>query len=322
MLQGRMWSAGLVLGLLGLSGCGELQDASNADQTGGKKQIVIDGSSTVLPISQAVAEEFEKLHPEVRVVVGRSGTGGGFKKFVLGEIDINNASRPIENTEIAKCRENKIEYVELTVAIDGLSVVVNTQNDWCPGLTVAQLKAIWEPNSKINKWSDLDAAWPNKTIKLYGPDTDSGTFDYFTEVICGESGASRSDYTPSADDNLLVRGVSGDKYSLGYFGYAYYAENKNELRALPIAVDAGSEFIAPTDQNIESGKYVPLSRPLFIYANRAECARKDVAEFLNFYMSDEGQKLVGEVGYVRLSEELIKEPRERLAAALVSEAAK
>lgn len=303
-----IWMATLAVGL-GFTGCGQLEDATD-------NKIIIDGSSTVLPISQAVAEEFEKANKDVAVVVGRSGTGGGFKKFVLGETHINNASRPIKDSEIEKCKENNVEYVELKVAIDGLSVVVNNENDWCPGLTVAQLKAIWEPDSKVTKWSDIDSGWPDEPIKLYGPDTDSGTFDYFTDEICGESGASRSDYTPSADDNLLVRGVSGDKYSLGYFGYAYYIENKDELKAVPIAGEGSESYVTPTDENIESGKYTPLSRPLFIYVNKTECQRKEVADFLNFYMSDDGQKLVSEVGYVRLSEELIKEPRERLAAAI------
>ena len=295
-------------------GCG-LEDAQQ------KREIVIDGSSTVLPISKAMAEEFQKKAAGVSVVVGVSGTGGGFKKFVKGETHINDASRPIKQSEIDACKKNGIEYVELKVAIDGLSVVVHPENDWCTGLTVAQLKAVWEPESKLKKWSDLDDQWPDEEIKLYGPDTDSGTFDYFTEVICGESGASRADYTQSADDKILVRGVAGDKFSLGYFGYYYFSENKETLKAVPIA-DPSGKFIAPTDESIESGHYTPLSRPLFIYVNRAECQRKEMADFLNFYLSEEGQKLVTEVGYIRLSEALVKEPRERLAAAEAVNASK
>lgn len=197
--------------------------------------VNIDGSSTVFPISQAVAEEFGKKHKAVRVVVGTSGTGGGFKRFVAGEIDISDASRPIAAKEIEQCKKQNIEYVELEIAIDGLSVVVNAANDWCVGMTVDQLKSIWEPDSKVKRWSDIDPNWPNQPIKLYGPGTDSGTFDYFTEVVVGKAKASRADFTPSEDDNVLVRGVEGDKYSLGYFGYAYYLENKDKLKALGIA---------------------------------------------------------------------------------------
>lgn len=299
--------ATITLGLCCL-GCG----LENAQQ---KREIIIDGSSTVLPISKAVAEEFQKKHAGVSVVVGVSGTGGGFKKFTQGETHINAASRPIKQSEIDACKANNIEFVELQIAIDGLTVVVNPANDWCQGLTVAQLKSLWEPDSKVSRWSDLNTAWPNETILLYGPDTDSGTFDYFTEVVCGKSGSSRSDYTRSADDNILVRGVTGDKFSLGYFGYAYFAENKESLRAVPIASDAAAEFVAPSVENILSGKYVPLSRPLFLYANRAECGRKELSDFLNYYISDEGQELVTEVGFVRLSSDLVKEPRDRLASA-------
>lgn len=198
-------------------------------------EVVIDGSSTVQPISAAVAEEFSKLHPEARVPVGTSGTGGGFKKFIEGVLDINDASRPIKESEAAACRDKGIEYLELMVAIDGLTVVVNPENDWCAGLTVDQLTAIWEPDSKIHKWSDLRPDWPDEPIKLFGPDADSGTFDYFTEVICGESGRIRTDFQPSPDDNVLVTGVAGDKYALGYFGFAYYLENQDRVKGLAIA---------------------------------------------------------------------------------------
>jgi phosphate binding protein len=197
--------------------------------------VTMDGSSTVFPISQAVAEEFQLRNRAVRVVVGTSGTGGGFKRFVVGEVDINNASRPIAPKEIEQCRHNGVEYLELVVAVDGVSVVVNRDNDWCVGLSVEQLRAIWEPNSRIKRWSDIDPAWPQREITLYGPGPDSGTFDYFTEVIVGTPRKSRVDYTPSEDDNILVRGVAGDRYSLGYFGFAYYSENKDKVKALGIA---------------------------------------------------------------------------------------
>lgn len=197
-------------------------------------KIIVDGSSTVYLISQAVAEEFQKDHKEVKVEVGRSGTGGGFKKFAVGETDITGASRAIDKAEIAKCEESKIEYVELKVAIDGLSVVVNSANDWCHCLTVEQLQSLWKPDSNVTKWSDLDPKWPAQEIRLYGADTDSGTFDFFTEAIVGKAKSSRSDYTASGDDNVLVVGVEGDKYSLGYIPYAYYAENKDKLKVLGI----------------------------------------------------------------------------------------
>lgn len=275
-------------------------------------RISINGSSTVFPISQAAAEEFHKKHTGVHVDVAMKGTGGGFKAFIRGETDINDASRPIKQKEIDGCKKAGIEYLELKIAIDGLSVVVNPENDWCDCLTVEQLKAIWEPGSKVNNWKQVNPAWPDEKIVLYGPDTDSGTFDYFTEVICGEGGASRSDYTPSVDDNVLVRGVGGDKGSLGYFGYAYYAENKDKLKVLGVA--AGSDpkaCVKPTDATIEGGKYVPLSRPLFLYVNKASLKKSEVAAFLKFYLQ-EGQDLVGEVGYVRLSQSVIGETRQAL----------
>jgi phosphate binding protein len=206
-----------------------------ADLTG---EVVIDGSSTVAPISSAVSEEFSKLHRRVRVPVGTKGTGGGFKRFIEGDTDINDASRPIKESEAQELQAKGIEFVELKVAIDGLTVVVNPQNNWVDGLTVAQLEEIWKPSSTVQKWSDLNPDWPDEPIKLFGPDTDSGTFDYFTEVICGESGASRSDYQQNTDDNFLVTGVAGDEFALGYFGYAYYVENQDKLQALAIAPSA------------------------------------------------------------------------------------
>lgn len=281
-----------------------------------QKRVLIDGSSTVYPISQAVAEEFQGSHPNVKVVVGTSGTGGGFKKFVAGETDINDASRRIKEKEATQCADNGIEYLEMKVAIDGISVVVNPENDWCKAITVAQLKKLWEPGSTVTKWNELDPSWPDHEIKLYGPDTDSGTFDYFTDVICGEEGASRTEYTPSSDDNILVRGVSGGKYALGYFGFAYYLENADKLTAVPVsATDDVADAVAPTPETIEGGKYVPLSRPLFLYVNKAKLARPELADFLTYYL-DAGQDLVSEVGYVRLGAETQAETVEALKAAI------
>lgn len=264
-------------------------------------EIVIDGSSTVAPITTAVAEKFSEIQPGVRVPVGTAGTGGGYKKFIEGATEINDASRPISESEKTQCKEKGIEYLELKVGIDGLSVVVNPANDWCKAITTDQLKKLWATGSTVKKWNELDPAWPDAEIKLFGPGTDSGTFDTFTEVICGKVGNSRTDYQPSEDDNFLVQGVAGDKNALGYFGYAYFVENKDKVKA--VAVAKGSDVAAavePTDANIESGKYTPLSRSLFLCINKKALAKKEVAAFLRYYFSEAGQKLVSEVGYVRM----------------------
>ncbi|MDT3698688.1 MAG: PstS family phosphate ABC transporter substrate-binding protein [Thermincola sp.] len=266
--------------------------------------IQIDGSSTVFPVSEAVGEEFQKVNPEVRVTVGVSGTGGGFKRFTVGETDISDASRPIKDSEAAAAKEKGIEYIELPVAYDGLSVIVNKDNDWVDKLTVEELKKIWEPDSKITKWNQIRPNWPDKEIKLYGPGTDSGTFDYFTEEINGKAQASRSDYNASEDDNVLVQGIEGDRYSLGYFGYAYYVENKDKLKVVPI--DAGKGAIAPSEQTINDGTYSPLSRPIFIYVNKTALKRPEVYEFVKYYVT-EAPKLVPEVGYVALPEKMYKD---------------
>jgi phosphate transport system substrate-binding protein len=281
------------------------------------KVIVIDGSSTVEPISSRMAEAFSDLVKGAKVnVMAPSGTGGGFKKFVVGETDINDASRPIKESEIRKCQDNAIEFLELKVAIDGISVVVNIENDWCDALTVAQLKKLWEPGSKVTKWNELDSSWPDKKIKLYGPDADSGTFDYFTEEICGESKASRANYEPSSNDNILVTGVSGDKFALGYFGFAYYVRSKDKLRCVAIsATDDVADAVKPTAATIEAGEYVPLSRPLFIYVNQARLSDKTMKAFLKYYLGD-GQSLVEDAGYVRLSSVLLDESVSRLNGAL------
>ena len=261
--------------------------------------IEIDGSSTVFPVSEAVAEEFRKVHPDVRVNVGVSGTGGGFKRFTAGETDISDASRPIKDAEAQSAADNGIEYYPLRVAMDGMSVLVNPANDFVECLTTDQLKAIWEPSSSVQKWSDIDPSWPSNDIVLYGPDTDSGTFDYFTEEIMGEAQLSRPDYTASADDNVLVQGIAGGRYSLGYFGYAYYAENQDKIKL--VAVDSGNGCVTPTAETIENGTYSPLARPLFIYVSKQSMQRPEVKTFVEFYL-DNAAELATEVGYIRLGE--------------------
>lgn len=271
--------------------------------------VSLDGSSTVFPISEAVAEEFLAVQPRVRVTVGASGTGGGFKKFLAGEIDINDASRPIKMKEVDKANEMGIGYIELPVAYDGLSVVVNKKNTWVDHLTVAELSKIWQPGSTVTNWSDVRVGWPEMKIRLYGPGTDSGTFDYFTETINGKSGASRPDYTANEDDNALVQGISGDEGSLGYFGYAYYAANQDKLKLVPI--DGGKGPIAPTQTTINNGTYAPLSRPIFIYVRPDALDRKEVRAFVDFYI-DSAAMLASEVGYIPLPDAVYAGAKKRI----------
>ncbi|MDP6666147.1 MAG: PstS family phosphate ABC transporter substrate-binding protein, partial [Dehalococcoidia bacterium] len=250
---------------------------------GASAEILIDGSSTVFPISQAVAEEFRKERSDVQIPVGISGTGGGFKRFVNGEIDIAEASRPIKDSEREEAAANGIEFTEFIVAFDGLSIVVNPANDTVSCVTVDELKRIWEPGSKVKNWNQVRDGLPDKKIRLYGPDTDSGTFDYFTLAINGEEDASRSDYTASSDDNVLVQGVMGDRGAIGYFGFAYYAENREVLKVL--GVDDGSGCVEPSVSSINDGSYKPLSRPLYIYVNNFSLQREEMKAFMRFYLS-------------------------------------
>lgn len=263
--------------------------------------IQIDGSSTVYPISEAVAEEFGRVNRKDHVTIGISGTGGGFKKFCNSETDISDASRPIKETEVKKCKAQGIDYIELPVAFDGLAVIANPKNDWIDSMTVSELKKIWEPSAKgkITRWNQINPAWPNKDILLYGPGTDSGTFDYFTKVINGKEGASRSDYTASEDDNILVHGIAGDKYALGYFGLAYYAENKDKLKLIGIDNEDGRGAVLPSLETVSQGTYRPLSRPIFIYINKKSAERPEVKQFVEFYLS-QAAGLSEEVGYVPL----------------------
>jgi phosphate transport system substrate-binding protein len=263
------------------------------------KTISIDGSSSVYPITEAVAEDFQKK-TGTKVTVGVSGTGGGFKKFCRGETDISNASRPILQKEMDACKEAGIQYIELPVAFDALTVVVNPKNDFVKSLSVAELNAIWKSGSSVKNWKQVNPAYPDKALALYGPGTASGTFDYFTEAVNGKAKSSRTDYTPSEDDNVLVQGVSGNAGGLAYFGYAYYEENKDKLRAVPISAKAGSPAVMPSPEAVKDGTYQPLSRPLFIYVNATAAAFKpEVKAFVNFYLEN-APKLVAEVKYVPL----------------------
>lgn len=264
-----------------------------------EKIIKIDGSSTVYPITEAMAEEFQKA-TKTNVTVGESGTGAGFKKFCRGETDISNASRPILQKEMDACKDAGIQYIELPVAFDALTVVVNPKNDFVKSLSVAELNAIWKSGSSVKNWKQVNPAYPDKALALYGPGTASGTFDYFTEAINGKAKSSRTDYTPSEDDNVLVQGVSGNAGGLAYFGYAYYEENKDKLRAVPISAKAGSPAVMPSPEAVKDGTYQPLSRPLFIYVNATAAAFKpEVKAFVNFYLEN-APKLVAEVKYVPL----------------------
>jgi phosphate transport system substrate-binding protein len=281
-----------------------------------RQTVKVDGSSTVLPISEAVGSKFRKEQPAVHVIAARSGTGGGFKKFSNGEIDICGASRPITDVEIEACAKNGIEFVAFEIAYDGLSVCVNPENTWCDCLTVEQLKSIWQPESQVAKWSDVDPQWPEEEIKLYGAGTDSGTFDFFTEAIVGEPKKSRDDYTQSEDDNVLVTGVAGDKFSLGYFGLAYFEANKDRLKLL--GIDAGdANCVKPSQETVRGNSYRPLSRPLFIYVRTSSLARSEVRTFVEFYLENVAD-LVTETGFVPAPEEVYAKNIESLKETLTS----
>lgn len=291
---------------LAFTGCGQKESESDSKLTG---EIRIDGSSTVFPITEAIVEEFNMVEPNVKIPVGVSGTGGGFKKFIAKETDISNASRPIKDEEAKNAKDAGVEYTEFKVAYDGLSVLVNPKNTWVDYLTVEELATIWMPDSKVKTWKDIRAEWPDEEIKFYAPGTDSGTFDYFTEEINGESGAIRSDFTGSEDDNVLVQGIAGDKNSLGFFGFAYYEENQDKLKIVPI--DNGNGPITPTFDTIKSGEYAPLSRPIFIYVNNESLKREEVKEFVKFYLEN-AKDIVPDVGYVSLPDEEYKTELELL----------
>ena len=308
-------SAAVVL-LVTLFSCGskDSDKRTSGDAADEKSGVIsIDGSSTVFPITEAVAEEFRTEQKDVQITIGVSGTGGGFKKFSRGEIDINDASRPIKEQEAAICKENNVEFVELTVAFDGLAVLVNKANTWVNDITVEELKMIWEPaaQGKITKWNQIRKEWPAEEFHLYGPGVASGTYDYFTEAIVGKSGASRGDFTASEDDNVLVQGIEGDKNSLGFFGLAYYEENKDQLKLVP--VNAGKGAISPTLETVKNGTYAPLSRPVFIYVSKKSAQRPEVKSFVEYYISN-ASKLVNEVGYIPVPDDQYAKEADEFAA--------
>ncbi|MFD5069005.1 PstS family phosphate ABC transporter substrate-binding protein [Streptomyces sp. NPDC058369] len=271
--------------MLAATACGGAEAGSSGgdgDKLAGT--IKVDGSSTVAPLSTVAAQLFQTENAGVKVTVGTSGTGGGFEKFCAGETDISNASRPIKDEEKAACEKKGVKFEEFSVANDGLSVVVSKDNDFADCLTVEQLKKIWEPGSKVNNWNQVDPKFPNQKLELFGAGTDSGTFDYFTDAINGEEGASRTDYSPSEDDNVTVQGVSGSKGGMGYFGLSYFEENKDKLKALKI--DGGDGCVAPETKTVQDGSYKPLSRPLFIYPKASSLDKKEVEAFVEFYVAN------------------------------------
>lgn len=268
-------------------------------------RIKVDGSSTVAPITEAVIEDFRLVAPDAEITMGISGTGGGFKKFVAGETDISNASREIKDKEMKEAEKNGVEYFELEVAKDAITIVVSQENNWAKNLTVEQLRAIWQQGSKVKKWSDLDSSWPMDDIKLFGPGQDSGTYDYFHDVILDDV-EMRGDYSSSEDDNVLVTGISGDKNALGFLGYAYYKENAQKLKALNV------DNVAPTDENIGAGDYIPLSRAVFIYVNLESYRQQAVIKkFVDFYL-DEADILAPELGFPALDDKVYQEQKEKL----------
>lgn len=284
--------AGVVCaGALTLAACGGSNNASSESSPGegsAAGSVRVDGSSTVAPLTSAAAELFKETNPDVNVTVGTSGTGGGFEKFCRGETDMNDASREIEDDEQANCKQAGVEFQEMVVANDALTVVVNIENDFVQCLTVDQLSKIWEPDSQVNNWNQIDSAFPDEPIKLFGPGTDSGTFDYFTDAINGEEGASRTDYTPSEDDNVIVTGVSGSTGGLGYFGFTYYEENQDKIKA--VAIDGGDGCVAPSPGTVQDGSYEPLGRPLFVYPSvQALGENAAFASFLQYYVENNAE---------------------------------
>jgi phosphate transport system substrate-binding protein len=277
--------------------------------------VKIDGSSTVYPITEAVAEEFQKANRGLKVTVGVSGTGGGFKKFCRAETDVANASRPISRGEMDDCRKAGVEYYELPVAFDALTVVIHPKNAWLKQATVAELKKLWEPaaQGKVMRWNQVNPAWPDAPVKLFGAGSDSGTFDYFTEAIVGKSKSSRGDYTASEDDNVLVQGVAGDVNAIGYFGYAYYAENQQRLKALAVAGSEGKPAVLPSEATVLNGSYQPLSRPIFIYVNaQALGAKPELKKFVDFYLA-QAARMAREVKYVPLPADAYRVAAEHIA---------
>lgn len=302
-------AAGAAIALT-LTACGGANNASTGGE-GGSGSVQIDGSSTVYPLTAVAAEDFQIANPGVRVTVGSSGTGGGFEKFCRGETDANNASRPIKDDEAANCETNGVTFAPLTMAVDALTVVVNKDNDWATCLTTDQLAQIWGPDSTIQSWNEVDPSFPDEPLALFGPGTDSGTFDYFTGEINGEEGASRTDFTPSEDDNVIVQGVSGSKGGLGYFGFTYFEENADKLKA--VAIDSGAGCIEPSFDSARDGSYTPLSRPLFVYVSAQAMQRPEVANFFQYYV-DNDSEIAEAALYIPLSEEGVSQLQDDFAA--------
>jgi phosphate transport system substrate-binding protein len=302
----------LVLGgALLLGACGNRKEGGS----GMSGEIHIDGSSTVYPITEAVAEEYRAEAPDVRVTAGVSGTGGGMKKFTHGDIDIADASRAMTAAEDSLAQANGISYIQLPVAYDGLTVIVSPENTWAKDITIAELKKMWEPaaQGKIKKWNQIRPEWPDKEIHLYGPGVESGTYDYFTEAVVGKSHSSRGDYTASEDDNVLVQGVSTDPLALGFFGYAYFEENQNKLKPVPVDDlddSNGKGAILPSQETVKDGSYAPLSRPLFIYVSNKAIQRPEVVDFVNFYL-ESAPELSKEVGYIPMPAEKYQEQQKK-----------
>ena len=324
--RGTITRIALLLLVATLAGCGgdgrdsdddaggDTTSATSTSEGGGdlSGRIQADGSSTVGPYTTAAAEAFQGVEPGVQVTVGVSGTGGGFERFCRGETDLSNASRAIKEEEIAACEKEGIEYVEFQVANDALTVVVNTENDWAKCLTVEQLKTIWNTGSKVDNWSEIDKSFPDQELKLFGPGTDSGTFDYFTDEINGEEGASRSDYGASEDDNVIVQGVTGEKGGLGYFGFSYFEENQDSLKA--VEIDGGDGCVAPSVETAQDGTYKPLSRPLFIYAKKSSFDRPEVEAFVKYLIDNETQ-IAESSQYVPLTDEQLTKAKSDFEAA-------
>ena len=307
----------LAAAALALTACGG-DDSGDAGSTGGSDSqqdlsgsVKVDGSSTVAPLTTAAAEFYAEEQPKVRVTVGTSGTGGGFEKFCAGETDISDASRPIKDEEKKACEAKGITYEEFQVANDALTVVVNKDNDWVDCLTVAQLKTMWSPGSNVTSWNQVDPKFPNEPLKLYGPGTDSGTFDYFTAEINGKEGASRTDYQPSEDDNVTVTGVAGSKGGLGYFGFSYFEENQDKLKA--VKVDGGKGCVAPSVEAAQDGTYTPLARPLFIYPAAKALSRPEVEDFVEYYVEN-AEKIAQDAKFVPLNTEQQAELKKDLAS--------
>jgi phosphate transport system substrate-binding protein len=290
-----------------VAACGDDNNSGGANLSG---SISVDGSSTVGPLTEAAAELFREENPDVKITVGVSGTGGGFEKFCAGETDISDASRPIEQEEIDACKKENIGYDEVQVANDGLAVVVNPENDWAQCLTVADLKKIWDKDSKVDNWNQVKPNYPDEGMKLFGAGTDSGTFDYFTEQINGEEGRSRSDYSPSEDDNITVQGVSGDKGNLGYFGLSYALENEGRVKA--VEVDGGDGCVAPTNETVQDGSYRPLSRPLLVYPSDKALQKEVVREFVTFYV-DNYDTIAEQAKFVPMTDEQAQKSKDAVA---------